>query len=327
MTKQSFEEPSTGRSFLRLCSYLIAIVPLLIFVASLLGRYSLLCELASNFRLYILGLLVVTAPVLLSLKNRSFAIAWIVAVVWGMVGTATVYLPSVQTVPTHASTLKIMSFNVLGTNHQYDAAVAEINKQDPDVLVVLEFANRWQPALERIHGEYPYRFEHPRWHGFGMAIFSKLPFLESEVLQITRSRTDNPFAIVTVDCNGRPLRIAGTHLLSPVDSNRLEIRNQQLQEIGDYLGRSPVDTVLVGDFNCVPWSAFLSDFLDHTGYRDSRQGFGYQGSWNAKKWFVSIPIDHAFVSPNVSVHDRFLGDLAGSDHYPLIVEVALRAEE
>ena len=103
VTEQSFEEPSTGRSFLRVCSYLIAIVPLLIFAASLLGRYSLLCELASNFRLYILGLLVVTAPVLLSLKSRSLAIAWIVAVAWGMVGTATVYLPSGQAVPSNAA--------------------------------------------------------------------------------------------------------------------------------------------------------------------------------------------------------------------------------
>ena len=327
MTEQTFEEPSTGRKLLCFCGYCIAIVPLLIFAASLLGKYSLLCELASNFRAYIVGLVLITAPLILLLKSRPLTIAWIVAVAWGMIGTASVYLPSGQPVAAHTKTLKIMSFNVLGTNHQYDDTVAEIKRHDPDVLVVLEFANNWQPALERIHDVYPYRFEHPRWHGFGMAIFSKLPFVDSEVMQIARNRTDNPFAVVTVQCDGRPLRIAGTHLLSPVDSKRLEIRNQQLQEIADYLGRSEVDTVLVGDFNCVPWSAFLSEFLKQTSYRDSRQGFGYQGSWHARKWYLSIPIDHAFVSPNVFVHERVLGNRSGSDHYPLIVEVSLRPEE
>ena len=143
------------------------------------------------------------------------------------------------------------------------------------------------------------------------------------ILPTAGTRFDFPLVLATVSLGDRELRIAGAHLLSPRDPNRLGIRNLQMREISQYLSSSSEPTVLVGDFNCVPWSAFLSDFLNRTGYRDSRQGFGYHGTWHAKKPFVRIPIDHAFVSPQVHVHSRTVGQSAGSDHFPVIVEVSV----
>ncbi len=310
-------------------SYSVVLVPVLLFVASLLGRHFLVCELICNFRAYILMGLVTSGPILWFLKNKLLTGIWTVATFWAMAGTVSVFLPSMQTpMPVDETgdtpALKIMSFNVLGTNRAHAEVVAEIRRHNPDVLVVLEFANRWQPALERLHADYPHRIEQPRWHGFGIAIFSKLPLEQETVLQIAKRRTDNPLAVAVVKVGTRRLRIAGTHLLSPMDPNRLSIRNQQIREIGQFLSSESIPTILLGDFNCVPWSAYLSDFLKRTGYRDSRQGFGYDGTWHAKRIFLRIPIDHAFVSPKVHVHSRIVGEAAGSDHFPVIVEVSVR---
>ena len=308
-----------------LLRYLVVLIPIVLFIASLLGRQFWVCEVICNFRAYILVTLLITGPVLFSLKRKSLTVAWLGATLWAMIGTVSVFLPASQPAigSDGAQTIKVMSFNVLATNQQYDNVVAEINRHDPDVLVVPEYANRWHPALERLHGAYPHRLLQPRWHGFGIAIFSKLPIVKKTVVPTAGSRLDSPLVAATVKLGERDLRIAGVHLLSPRDRNRLEIRNLQISGIGHHLTADSVPTILVGDFNCVPWSPYLSDFLSRTGYRDSRQGFGYQATWHAYRFFLRVPIDHAFVSPQVHVHSRTVGQCAGSDHFPVIVEVSV----
>jgi len=305
--------------------YLVVLVPILLFIASLLGRQFWVCELICNFRAYILVTLLITGPVLFSLKRKTLTIAWIGATLWAMMGTASVFLPASQptAVSDDAQTIKIMSYNVLGTNLQHDDVIAEIRRQDPDVLMVVEYANLWHPAMERLHEAYPHRHEQPRWHGFGIAVFSKLPIIKKDVLATAGSRFDFPLVVATVKVGDRDLRIAGAHLLSPRDRNRLDIRNLQMREISQYLSADSSPTILVGDFNCVPWSSFLCDLMGRTGYRDSRQGFGYHGTWHANKFFLRIPIDHALVSPQVHVHSRSVGQSGYSDHFPIIVEVSV----
>lgn len=309
----------------RMLLYFIVLAPILLFAASLLGRHSLVCELICNFRAYILIALVISSPALFLLKRKWLMAIWLGATLWAMVGTVSVFLPATQPIAKleDAQTIRIMSYNVLGHNTRHAEAIEEIKRHDPDVLVVLEYANNWQPALECLHTVYPHRVAQPRWHGFGIAIFSKLPIDQQTVMQLAKGRTDNPMALATVKIGNRQLRIAGVHLLSPMDPKRLDIRNQQIREIGEFLSTDSVPTILVGDFNCVPWSAFLSDLLTQTGYRDSRQGFGYDGTWYANRIFLRIPIDHAFVSPQVHVHSRTVGESAGSDHFPVIVEVSV----
>jgi endonuclease/exonuclease/phosphatase (EEP) superfamily protein YafD len=309
-----------------LLRYLVVLVPILLLVASLLGQQFWVCELICNFRAYILGALLFTGPLLFLLKRKLLSVAWVFATFWAMIGTASIYLPASQpTAPTEgAQTVKLMSFNVLGDNPHHDEVIAEITKHDPDILVVVEYANLWHEALQRLNATYPHRHEQPRWHGFGVAIFSKLPIVDKEVMHTAGSRYDFPLVLATVRIGDRELRIAGAHLLSPRDPNRLRIRNLQMQEIGQYLSADNLPTVVVGDFNCVPWSPFLSDFLNRTGYRDSRQGFGYHATWHAKRPLFRVPIDHAFVSPEIYVHNRKVGQYAGSDHYPVIVELSVQ---
>ena len=305
--------------------YLVVLVPIVVFIASLLGRQFWVSEVICNFRAYILVALLITGPVLFSLKRKLLTFAWLGATLWSMMGTASVFLPASQTAISSddVQTIKIMSFNVLGTNQQYDDVIAEIDRHDPDVLVVVEYANLWHAALERIHSAYPHRLQEPRWHGFGIAIFSRLPIVKKTVSPTAGSRFDSPLVAATVNVGDRALRIAGVHFLSPRDRLRLDIRNQQIRETGHLLSSDSVPTILVGDFNCVPWSPFLSDFLARTEYRDSRQGFGYDATWHANRGFLRIPIDHAFVSPQVQVHSRTVGQSAGSDHFPVIVEVSV----
>ena len=305
--------------------YASMLVPMLLFIASLLGRYFYLSELIGNFRAHILVLLVPCAVILWFTGKHKRALLFAAASVWCSFGVITPAFAHSQP-PAGDDIIKIMSFNVLGENHQHEAVIERIKQHDPDVLTILEYTHYWPSALQSLNKTYPYRLEQRRWHGFGIAIFSKRPFTNPSATQITKDATDNPFLTLDIEVDGHPLRLAALHLLSPMHRDRLKVRNRQLAEIAKILAQRDVPTIVMGDFNCTPWSPFLSDFMKRLHLRDSRNGFGYQASWNALRPLLSIPIDHALVSPEIHVHSRKLGDFAGSDHLPVVFEVSLKAE-
>ncbi len=51
----------------------------------------------------------------------------------------------------------------------------------------------------------------------------------------------------------------------------------------------------------------------------------FQWSWPASFWLLAIPIDHALVSEDVRVLDRRMGPSIGSDHLPIVLDIALPA--
>ncbi len=295
--------------------------PLALFVFSLLGRYFFLAELVCNFRCQILWLLIPSTLILLALRRWWLGGLNVIAIAWCMVGVVWIYLPSEPLQPAN-ETLKVMSFNVLVRNSEYQEVIESIHRIDPDVVSILECSDDWYQALEGLNEQYPYHVARPRWHGFGIAMYSKYPLSELEVVQLTKDVTDNPFVVADVTFGDQTIRLAAFHALSPINRYRMDLRNQQFVEVARYLAGSDDPTVVMGDFNCTPWSPFLNDFLNQTGYRDSRQGFGYQATWHAGYWPLRIPIDHAFVSDKIQIHSRNVGPNAGSDHFPIVFEIS-----
>lgn len=246
--------------------------------------------------------------------------------IWCSTGVLSVYLPTAQP-PAGNQKIRVMSFNVLASSTAYDRVKRQVADRAPDVLLVVEYDNEWHSELQSLIDDqmYPYHHRVPRWHGFGIAVFSKLPLSNKKIFQLTSSSTDVPMPVCDVQVGDKTIRLAGMHVLSPTSRYRLELRNQQFEQAAKILSANDAPTIIAGDFNCTPWSPFLNEFLETTGYRDSRHGFGYQGTWNARyRWPALIPIDHAFVSPEIHVHDRFVGDSTASDHYPIIFEVSVR---
>lgn len=292
-----------------------------LFAFSLLGRYFFLAELISNFRCQILVVLLLIGVSLLLARRWWLGALVGLAAIWSMNGVVSVYWPSRQPQP-GAVQLKIMSFNVLITNRQYEDVLNQVRAENPDVLALLEYSNAWDAIIPDRLVDYPYQVREPRLHGFGIALFSKHPLGNIQVVPMSRRLRDNPSIIAEVEFNGQSIRVASVHSVSPVGRDRLRFRNQQFIEMAEFLSNSVQPTVVLGDFNCVPWSPFLGDFLATTQYRDSRQGFGYQATWHTSYWPLQIPIDHAFVSPDINVHDRRTGQFAGSDHLPIVVVVS-----
>lgn len=296
-----------------------------VFAFSLNGRYSFTAELVSNFRAQMLFALVICTAGAICFQRWWIGILLVIATLWCSTGVLSVYLQVDQPLPGDTK-IRVMSHNVLSDNRAFGQVKKQIAEIDPDVLVVVEYDHNWHEMLQPLidDGTFPHTVRAPRWHGFGIAIFSKLPLTNTQTHQLTADITDAPMVMAEFLVGEQKFRLAGLHVFSPMTAARLNIRNQQLVEAAEILNSSKVPTMAMGDYNCTPWSPFLDDFLEDTGYRDSRAGFGYQGTWCARyRWPALIPIDHAFVSPEVHVHDRFVGENAGSDHYPIVVEISI----
>lgn len=305
------------------CASLLTIA---LFFFSTFGRYSFAAELVGNFRAQILALLLPCTALAVLFQRWYVGIALLICTAWCSTGVLSVYLPTAQP-PAGDRKIRIMSFNVLASSNAFDIVKRQVNDIDPDVLLIVECDREWHVALQSLidDGTYPHHHRIPRWHGFGIAVFSKLPIGKKQVIQLTADKTDVPMLICDVKVGDKQLRLAGVHVMSPTSQYRMELRNLQFEEAAKILSNSELPTIVAGDFNCTPWSPFLNQFLNETDYRDSRHGFGYQGTWNAHyHWPALIPIDHAFVSPEIHVHNRFVGKTTTSDHYPIIFDVSIR---
>lgn len=86
--------------------------------------------------------------------------------------------------------------------------------------------------------------------------------------------------------------------------------------------------LVIGDFNTTSCPPHFQSFTNTAGLRDSRTGSGIQPTWPAL-WFhpLQICVDHCLVSPHFIVRNRTTGPNVGSDHYPIIVDLALRENE
>ena len=171
---------------------------------------------------------------------------------------------------------------------------------------------------------YTFSIEEPRWHGFGLALYSRYRIVDSEIHRLTKTRTDNVFVVAYIDVLGQEVAVCACHFLAPMSPTRSEIRKDQIAEVAAIIqqiqNERGVPVVLVGDYNMVPWSSFTHDLRRVAGLRDSRQGYPYHGSWPTGNSVLSIPIDNAFVSREIHVHDRWIQETTNSDHFPLLIK-------
>lgn len=301
---------------------------LLPFLLSYLSPWLMIAELAVNFQVqWFAGMLACGLALLLLRRWWSGATLLFFAAIAAS-AIAPIFLPAPS--PAAADTnqrLRIMSFNVLGSNRSHAEVIAEIGQYDPEVLIIVEYTLNWEKALAGLKSDYPYVLEQPRWHGFGIAIYSKLPLKNPGVVKSMPLANDLPVVSATIDFAGKPLEVFGAHLINPIGLDRWRLRSEQFTALAEHLSSNPCERILLGDFNCANWSSEFRSFLRATGLRDSRQGFGILPSWSPQGLEVlSIPIDHALVSSGLIVLNRTTGKKAGSDHRPAIVDLTWAKE-
>ena len=302
-------------------------IPLMLLIAllsalSYLGRVHLFFELLSHFRFQYFVLSWIPFVLLALMQTKPWL--WVAFFCLGLNGVAIApwYMP-LPNLGGAGQPLRVMVSNVLTDNRAYDSFYSLVEAEQPDLLVVLEANDEWVRELWDLEQILPYSVMEPREDNFGIALYSKLPLDDVELHDWAEAAYEVPSITAQIDWNGRPVEVIATHPLPPINSTYYEGRNEHIDQLAYYaqgLGRS---LILAGDLNTTMWSPYYQSLVRRAKLKNTREGFGIQPTWPSEVPPLQIPIDHVLVSRDFTVLETRRGRSVGSDHYPLITDVAL----
>lgn len=218
-----------------------------------------------------------------------------------------------------AAVVRVLALNVHTSSTSFDAVRELIDDVDPDIIGLLEVDERWLAALAPATAKYAGKLEKPRDDNFGVALYSREAFAGS----VEELGSSLPTAIARLSVDGTRLSVILTHPIPPVSGDALASQERQLTAVAARVHELDAPVVVMGDLNATPWSSPFRDFIAQSGLCDSRAGFGIQASFPAASAILRIPIDHVLTSCHVGIADRWIERDVGSDHLPVVVELAV----
>jgi endonuclease/exonuclease/phosphatase (EEP) superfamily protein YafD len=298
---------------------------------ALFGKYFWIAELFTHFRPYYLLIqallmliflhggrrLLMVMTILLAMPN-----AWVVgpylipmtgSVMGPVKGQSRVMLEN-------NAGIDIVALNVQHRNDEFVRVADYLRDRDPDIIVIAEFTAVWRIRLEFLRESHPYYLMDARSDPWGLAVFSRLPLVDAELIDLAQTGTVHARFIVTA--GEAPLEIFAVHLLSPVSAVLAHDRNLQLEALASHVLNSKNRRVVIGDMNLTPFSPYFNLFTDQTGLQDARRVDGFHVTWPASLLPIWMPIDHALADPEVNITRVLAGPDVGSDHFPLEIFVA-----
>jgi len=223
------------------------------------------------------------------------------------------------------TSLKLLHSNVLTSNKQFSLFSELIEKEDPNIIVLQEVNQSWINALTPSLSEYKYRIERPQNDNFGIAVYSKFPFINSNVIYL--GDLGIPSIEITFSHEGQGITLLATHPIPPINNTYYSSRNKQLMDSANRLANRFGAKILIGDFNTTMWSSDYFGMESVSGLSNARKGFGILPTWPTNIPFLMIPIDHVLTSNHFVINNFTVGDNIGSDHLPIIVDLAIAKTE
>jgi endonuclease/exonuclease/phosphatase (EEP) superfamily protein YafD len=220
--------------------------------------------------------------------------------------------------------LKLLTSNVLMSNHSVDKLVALIKQYEPDVIVTLETNLWWQNALEVIHADYPYRVAEPLDNLYGMHVYSKYALSNVRVLNLIKD--DIPS--IHCDLHLCDHTFVKCHFIhpeppSPTESETAKPRDKELLLVADMVNPKEYPTIVSGDLNDVAWSPTTRAFRKKSGLLDPRLGRGFFNTFHAQYPLARWPLDHIFHSDHLKLIEIKRLASIDSDHFPLYSSFAI----
>ncbi len=220
--------------------------------------------------------------------------------------------------------LSIAHANLLFLNTDRAAeSIVAVLATGADILALSELTVHHERALidQGAGDQYPFRFGRPAKRSEGIAVWSKLPFVDVR-REYMESR---PGIVATVETAGGDVRIVFAHPDPPTSRRGLRHWAPSLERIGRIAELPGPPTVIIADLNASRWHPAFRRLLG-AGWADAHESFGrgLSTSWptNARVLAPFIRLDHALVGAGLEVVSVVDFDVPGSDHRGFVVSVS-----
>ena len=221
------------------------------------------------------------------------------------------------------SHISLLAANVKQSNRDYDALIALVRRQRPDVVMAVEVDQPWIDALEsELAGEYPDWIKVPKDNTYGICVMSRLPLSEAEVREVVTQGVPSVRTAVTLG-SGAQVRLYVVHPEPPVFHHDTKGRDSEIAHVGIEAAHDALPAIVTGDLNDVAWSRTTRSFQRLSGLLDPRVGRGFFNTFHAFYWWARWPLDHLFHDPQFRLVDMARLEKIGSDHFPMMFRLAL----
>lgn len=212
--------------------------------------------------------------------------------------------------------ISLISVNVLMENERHEDLIAIIEREDPDVLFLMETDEIWFDALQGVLARYPTIKTRIKDDHYGLIFATRL---EVETYKLMTPSCDDTAALKAVlkTANGSVFNFIGLHPRPPVPGNDTIARDEQIKDAALMANSSARPTVCMGDFNDAAWSWTSRRFKKYGGFREPRIGRGLLSSFHAQYKFMRVPIDQLFVTESINLISFDRLEEFGSDHFPI----------
>ena len=220
------------------------------------------------------------------------------------------------------SCFSVLGLNVLQFNRNYPATIATIERERPDILLLMETDDRWAHALAPVLARYPHRVLRPIGNTYGMIFATRLPVQGARVINITDQDTPTIYARLTTR-GGQAFDYVGLHPRPPRPDQDTGLRDAKIERAALAVAGDHVPAMAMGDFNDVAWSHTTQLFKRVGGFLDPRVGRGSYATFPASHVAVGWPLDQVFVTPGFTFRRVEVLANVDSDHRPLAAELCL----
>ena len=310
-----------------LCADIAAVVVGAIALYAFAARFSWAADLCCQFRVQLLMFLL-PATIIYWIWRRGTIARWLLlCAVANLIPLLPYLLPAANlNADPDALVTRVMMLNVLSGNKHHDEVVSYVQEQSPDIFIAIESDSDWTTGLRPIHASYPHRHLIDNRGTSSIAVYSRIPF---DSLKVRRSKKDRlPWLDLSLTIDQQPLQILAIHPYVPLSPESARLRNAQLNEVAGWMDPDR-SRILLGDFNCTPWSPHFTDVLRTADVTPAGYGSGLRPTWYRRAraygplrqtWVFALKLDHILLSRDLNVVDHRIGPELGSDHRPVIVD-------
>lgn len=214
------------------------------------------------------------------------------------------------------SQITLLSANVLMENARKADLVDIIDREDPDVLFLMETDQGWIDGVQSCLDRYPTVLTYPLDNHYGLVFATRLTAPSAEVVFLSEDNTPTVQAELRGP-DGTGFNFIGLHPRPPVPGNDTVFRDRQIKKAAKLTGHANWPTVCMGDFNDVAWSWTSQRFKRYGEFLEPRVGRGMYPTFHAQYPILGVPIDQLYLTSGIGLVSFSRLEEFGSDHYPL----------
>jgi len=213
----------------------------------------------------------------------------------------------------------VLSINAFEKNIDFDSLKDAIHGADPQLLLIMEITDEIEAALRDVLKLYKHKLQTPVRDGFNICLFSKNPLEETEIS--IHGSDGTPFLQAQTTIHSQPYQVFCAHPKPALSKDWHKQRSIYFDEVAPIIARADLPVLVLGDFNAVPWEDKFQAFLQKTNLKSTLEGYGYKITWPVFFPVMGVPMDHILVTKDQAYSDLNVGPYAGSDHFPISINL------